>query len=367
MIFPKTAFATTGLLLTSVIFLMIMLQSFITCTYVMDACARAEILAAQGEENDKKEHPLSPITRGIFVRDENKSLSLRFEESLLSEDFKAVDVQSMPIQEADVEDDLSSQQKNTINEQDGILREISEQDGILRGITEHDGILRETGEPCGVLKADSVVNEQDGVLRNMNERDGVLRDDDVPTKPSESRELNDPAENKNRSGDESKWWYKRTYIASEKPIDHLKKQSGRLSLPAIGDRKFELPELSRIFLGETWRIFFTITTCFDLYGITWSVASVFGSSLASEFSMRDNQDDYMLFIAIFAAIVVPMSFLNIVDQLYVQLLFFIGRMFMVTIMLATTAVASSSRDPHFGDQGGPQRTSPLADFRTLHL
>jgi hypothetical protein len=178
------------------------------------------------------------------------------------------------------------------------------------------------------------------------------------------------------SADTTSWWYKRTYAAGEQQQDgeeatqekkhQSKTKDSSSSLPAIRERKFELPELSRIFLGETWRIVFTVTTCLDLYGLTWSVASVFAASLASEFSIRDNEDDYGIFILIFLVIVVAMSFFSIVEQLYVQLAFFVGRLIMVAMMLITAAIASSTSVAHFGEQEGPQGTS-LADFSTLHL
>jgi hypothetical protein len=151
---------------------------------------------------------------------------------------------------------------------------------------------------------------------------------------------------------------------------HDQEQKKRLekdiSVPAIHDRKFELPELSRIFLGEKWRVIFTATTCFDLYGITWSIASVFASSLASDFSIRDNQDDYAIFILLFLVIVLGMSFFSIVEQLYVQLGFFVCRLIMVAIMLITVSIGSTTDVAHFGEQEGPERSSPLVDFQTLH-
>jgi hypothetical protein len=170
------------------------------------------------------------------------------------------------------------------------------------------------------------------------------------------------------------WWC--NYSAGDQLDDeqhiHEQEKKKRLdkndsSVPAIRDRKFELPELSRIFLGEAWRIVFTATTCFDLYGITWSIASVFASSLASDFSIRDNQDDYAIFILLFLVIVLGMSFFSIVEQLYVQLGFFVCRLIMVAIMLITVSIASTTDVAHFGEQEGPERSSPLADFRTLHL
>lgn len=230
-------------------------------------------------------------------------------------------------------------------------------------------------------------------MNEEQEYDDTEESQNGPTQPTEQMEDTERSESSEESlclepappSDEHNWWYERIYTSRDSTnqqaiAENLSTNDGMMltdptqseqqrktSLPVIRNRKFELPELSRIFLGETWRIFFTVTICCDLYGLTWSVASVFASSLASNFSMRDNQDDYVLFIVIFAAAVVPMSFLSIVDQLYVQLLFFIGRLGMVALMLGTTAVAFNSSEPHFGDQIGAQQSSPLADFRTLHL
>jgi Transmembrane amino acid transporter protein len=139
------------------------------------------------------------------------------------------------------------------------------------------------------------------------------------------------------------------------------------SLPVICSRKFELPELCRIFLGEGWRVVFTITTALDLCGITWSVAAVFASSLASQFSIREDEDDYFIFILIFSAIVIPLTCVPLIDQAWIQVSFFAGRMVMVSIMLITTAAAYNASVPHFGDQDGPERPATLANFRTLHL
>ena len=138
-------------------------------------------------------------------------------------------------------------------------------------------------------------------------------------------------------------------------------------LPEICNRKFELPELSRIFLGQTWCLIFTVTACLDLYGLTWSIAAVFASSLASEVSILNDANDYVSLLLIFAAIVIPLSFVPMVSQVWIQMGFFAGRTLMVVIMLTTTAAAFAASEPHFGNQDGPQQTSPLANFRFLHV
>jgi hypothetical protein len=82
----------------------------------------------------------------------------------------------------------------------------------------------------------------------------------------------------------------------------------------ILERTFEMSELCRIFMGPWMRNFFTLTTAGDLYGITWTLAAVFGSSLANDFPIGTDDNDYQMYIFIFAVIVVPISCLSILDK-----------------------------------------------------
>jgi hypothetical protein len=148
----------------------------------------------------------------------------------------------------------------------------------------------------------------------------------------------------------------------------LPQDESNMECSIIRNRKFELPELSRLFLGDTFRIFFTITACLDLYGLTWSIAAVFASSLAAEFSIWDSEEkDYLFFIGVFALTAIPLTLIPIISQVWIQILFFIGRMIMVVVMLATCAAAYNSDISHFGDQVGRQKISSLANFNTLQM
>jgi hypothetical protein len=317
---PLTAFATTGLVLTSIIFLLIMLQSYITCTYVMEACARAELLAMQANnELEEEQPPLSVFDAAALVAKED---ARTWQASQQFHPVGLEDLTTMPITEDTLEDKSGS-----------------------------------SGDGAAAKEDD----EKEAPTEDPD------KSDDVQEK-GESTTPVDILETTESTAGSTMWWYKRTYAAGEAQGEGKSSEKKKApSLPTIRDRKFELPELSRIFLGETWRIIFTATTCLDLYGLTWSVASVFAASLASEFSIRDNQDDYGIFIIFFLVIVVVMSFFSIVELLYVQLAFFVGRLIMVAMMLITTSVALNTSVAHFGEQEGPQRNSPMADFGTLHL
>lgn len=251
-----------------------MLQSYITCTYVMEACARAELLASISEERDWQQG----------VDNVPSSLSL--------------------------------------------------------------------GEKVGV---DTKVPASSRNLHRLSNT-------------AESSESDSPACDVEQTVESESFQTTKTEVkhGGNQPLPRLSADDTDI-LPKIRNRKFELPELSRIFLGRSWSLIFTATACLDLYGLTWSVAAVFASSLAAEFSILSSVDDYVSFILIFAVVVIAISFVPIVAQVWLQMAFFAGRMLMVIIMLTTTAAAFGASEPHFGDQDGPQRTAPLANIGVLHL
>jgi hypothetical protein len=71
--------------------------------------------------------------------------------------------------------------------------------------------------------------------------------------------------------------------------------------------------------------------------------------------------------SIFATVVIPLSFLTVAEQIWIQMAFFGGRMLMVILMLVTVIAAFGASEPHFGDQDGPQTTAPLANFSMLSV
>jgi len=116
----------------------------------------------------------------------------------------------------------------------------------------------------------------------------------------------------------------------------------------IGHRRFEMPELNRIFLGDKLRYLFAFTTALDLYGITWSFAIVSAAALQENLPITDNPDeDYNIYMLVFAVIVVTLSCVPIIDQLVIQMLFLTFRLVMVTLMLLTVAVAFRADESHF--------------------
>ena len=141
--------------------------------------------------------------------------------------------------------------------------------------------------------------------------------------------------------------------------------------------KAEMPELCRLFLGRRWFFFFLITISLDLYGLTWSYASIFASGLADvlplEFdgnALMHGGTGYLVYILVFAGITVPLSCIHLSDHILIQLTFLCGRFLMFLLMLGTVAAAWASDAPHFDTYVGPAKESaavPLFHFPSLYL
>lgn len=136
----------------------------------------------------------------------------------------------------------------------------------------------------------------------------------------------------------------------------------------IGHRRFEMSELSRIFLGNKVRYFFAGTTAIDLYGITWSSAIVSASAMQANLPITNNEDeDYAIYMLIFASIAVTLSCIPIVDQLFIQMAFLTGRLLMVLVMVATVAVAFGSPTSQFANQTEAVSDVPTFDVSNLYI
>lgn len=133
---------------------------------------------------------------------------------------------------------------------------------------------------------------------------------------------------------------------------------------AVRKHTYELSTLCRIFLGNKARAFFTFTTAFDLYGITWAVAAIFGTTMADQLPIGSDKD-YYIYILIFAAITIPLACVPVIDQVWIQMCFLVARTVMVVMMIITVAVGYASNIPQFGVQDGPVKDVPLADFSNL--
>jgi len=132
---------------------------------------------------------------------------------------------------------------------------------------------------------------------------------------------------------------------------------------AIRETQYELSSLENTFLGPRWNHFFTATTVFDLYSISWILVTIFGQALAAEFPVTSVDDDYKFWVGIFVLITVPLSCTKVLDQVLLQFIFLAGRMLMVMLMLITILIAFTSGGEHFGEQNGAATDIPLFNLK----
>lgn len=94
-------------------------------------------------------------------------------------------------------------------------------------------------------------------------------------------------------------------------------------------RRYEMNELSRLFLGRIGKVIYEIALCCYLYGSLWSYSTVFAESMASHVPLpingwftcnvySDNSSTcdalYKIYVGLYALVVVPMTCLNLTEQ-----------------------------------------------------
>ncbi len=100
------------------------------------------------------------------------------------------------------------------------------------------------------------------------------------------------------------------------------------------------------------------------YGLRLSYASIFTSSLVDMIPIQKVFDaNYTIYICIFAAVAIPLSSMDLSNQVLIQLVSLIDQMVMVMLMIATVAVAWLSVKLHFDKYADPHLDVPLFRFQ----
>ena len=111
------------------------------------------------------------------------------------------------------------------------------------------------------------------------------------------------------------------------------KETGRLRFQPgdfeITTRKFEIADAAERILGKPAKHLYILLLSFYMYGLLWAYPSVFGNSFADQLpspfngghACGDNQtctDPVRFYILVFGLIVVPMSCIDLEEQVGVQ-------------------------------------------------
>ena len=124
----------------------------------------------------------------------------------------------------------------------------------------------------------------------------------------------------------------------------------------IMETKFEYAELVRIFLGKVAASVYIASVSLTQYLCLWGYTQVFASAMAVQFPIADViTSDYSLYTIVFALFAVPLSCLNLNEQILLQLFLSICRFVLIGCMITTAVQATFDVDKtYFTTQQGPR-------------
>jgi len=139
--------------------------------------------------------------------------------------------------------------------------------------------------------------------------------------------------------------------------------------PMVYTRKFEIIELCETFLGLKGKVAYSLTFSFYMYGCLWAYTAVFANAMAATINLPESWGlgdwDYGVWVAVFACITVPLTCMELREQVGVQVALSGCRFVMVLLMVATVLLAYNASTPQFDEQTS-SNTSTLVDFKGFY-
>mmetsp|Transcript_1267 Transcript_1267/g.2746 ORF Transcript_1267/g.2746 Transcript_1267/m.2746 type:complete len:618 (+) Transcript_1267:136-1989(+) len=111
----------------------------------------------------------------------------------------------------------------------------------------------------------------------------------------------------------------------------------------IKERKFEVNSLCRVYLGKSGLHIYTASICLYVYCTLWAYTCVFASAMSTAFATpfsNSNDANYLIFAIVFASMVVPMSCMEMHEQVTVQVLMTGARFLMLGLMVGTSRICA---------------------------
>eukprot|EP00002_Diphylleia_rotans_P040766 TRINITY_DN9749_c0_g1_i2.p1 TRINITY_DN9749_c0_g1~~TRINITY_DN9749_c0_g1_i2.p1 ORF type:complete len:482 (+),score=82.13 TRINITY_DN9749_c0_g1_i2:70-1515(+) len=114
----------------------------------------------------------------------------------------------------------------------------------------------------------------------------------------------------------------------------------------IANRKFEIGELVGLFMGPKVQRGYEVVICIYMFGALWSYCSVFATSAATYIPIpfindgntcEDCDSLYYFYLAVFGSIVIPLSCMDLHEQVVTQVLLAVFRFVAIFIMISTSA------------------------------
>lgn len=154
-------------------------------------------------------------------------------------------------------------------------------------------------------------------------------------------------------------------------------------LHVVGDTKYEVTELCKIFIGKQSVRLYTALLSLYLYGSLWAYSTVFANSMAMRVPLSNQpgtaQASYGAYLLIFSIIVVPSSMIELSEQVYVQVFLSACRVLMLILMISTVIHSMYQATPEFqinaviiekseyGDEGASNLTANVNNIFAMHI
>lgn len=105
----------------------------------------------------------------------------------------------------------------------------------------------------------------------------------------------------------------------------------------VDKEKYEISEICHLFLGRRGKRLFIICISIYTYGCLWAFTSVFGQALADIFPIfiGDADYSYLIYVCLFAAIVLPATCLEVTEQVYMQVFLAFCRVLVIVLMVSS--------------------------------
>ena len=112
-------------------------------------------------------------------------------------------------------------------------------------------------------------------------------------------------------------------------------------LLTVKKRKYEMPTLCQLFLGHHGKVIYMLCLSVYIYGALLAYGTVFANSVAAMFPLPAPHTDasYPLYLGLFAVLVIPLSCLELTEQISVQVALAFCRLLMVACMVGSVAAA----------------------------
>ena len=135
-------------------------------------------------------------------------------------------------------------------------------------------------------------------------------------------------------------------------------------LLTVKKRKYEMPTLCSMFLGHWGRASYMLCLSIYIYGALLAYATVFSNAVAAMFPLPEGVDSYAIYLALFAALVIPLSCLELTEMVSIQMALAVCRVLMVACMVGTVLAAETTghgKDSFPGQTGGIDQATRLWD------